>query len=82
MRQWKTDHFLPQKIKPLERSHRLGTRLHISEGNVRLASHLVIPKSHDIKDRAVGREESVKGQSEVIFLHLFGKVGEVETAMI
>ena len=49
---------------------------------MRLASHLVIPKSHDIKDRAVGREESVKGQSEVIFLHLFGKVGEVETAMI
>ena len=82
MRESKTDQFFPQKIEPLERSHRLRTRLHISKSDVRLASHLVIPKCDNIKDRAVGREESVEGQSEVSFLHLFGQVHQVETAMI
>lgn len=49
---------------------------------MRLASHLVIPKSDDIEDRAVGCEESVEGEAEVGFLDLFGEVGQVESVIV
>ncbi len=49
---------------------------------MRLASHLVIPKSDDIKDRAIGCEECVEGEAEVRLLDLFGEVGQVESVIV
>ena len=60
----------------------MGTRLHISKSNMRLASHLVIPKSDDIKDRAVGCEESIEGEAEVRFPDLLREVGQVESVIV
>lgn len=82
MRAGRTDHLLPEKIKPLQRSHGLRARLHVSKRDVRLASHLVVPKSDDVEDRAVGREEGVEGEAEVGFLDLFGEIGQVESVMV
>lgn len=49
---------------------------------MRLASHLFIPKSDDIKDGAVACEESVKGEAEVRFPDLFGEIGQVESVIV
>lgn len=49
---------------------------------MRLASHLVIPKSDDIKDRTIGCEESIEAEAEVTFLDLFGEVGQVESVSV
>lgn len=45
---------------------------------MRLASHLIVSKSDDIEDRAIGCEESIKGEAEVRFADLLGEVGQVE----
>ena len=44
---------------------------------MRLAAHLIVPDSDDIKDRTIGREEGVEGEAEVWFSNLFREVGEV-----
>lgn len=49
---------------------------------MRLASHLVVPESDDIKDRAIGCKESIEGEAEVKFLDLFGEVGQVESVLV
>lgn len=49
---------------------------------MRLASHLVISKSNDIEDRAVGREEGVEGEAEIRFPYLFGEIGQVESVIL
>ncbi len=49
---------------------------------MRLASHLVIPKSDNIKDWAIGCEESIEGKAEVRLLDLFGEVGQVESVNV
>lgn len=82
MKEGRTDHLLPKKIKALERSHRLRTRLRISKSNMRLASHLVIPKSDDIKNRAIGCEESIEREAEVRFSDLFREVGQVQSVIV
>ena len=60
----------------------MGTRLHISKSNMRLAPHLVIPKSDDIKDRAIGCEERIEGEAEVRLLDLFGEIGQVKSVIV
>jgi hypothetical protein len=52
-------HLLTKEIESLQRSHRLRTRLNISESYMRLSAHLVVPDSNDIKYRAIGRKEGV-----------------------
>ena len=49
---------------------------------MRLASHLVIPKSNDIKDWAVGCEESVEGEAEVRLSNFLGEIGQIESMII
>ena len=49
---------------------------------MRLASHLVVPKSNDIKDWAVGCEESVEGETEVRLFDLLGEVRQIESMII
>ena len=49
---------------------------------MRLASHLVVPKSNDIKDWAIGCEESVEGEAEVRLFDLLGEVRQIESMII
>ena len=49
---------------------------------MRLASHLVVPKSNDIKDWAIGCKKIVEGEAEVRLFDLLGEVGQIESMMI
>ena len=49
---------------------------------MRLASHLVVPKSDNVKDRAVGREDSVEGEAKVRFANLLGEVRQIESVIV
>ena len=49
---------------------------------MRLTSHLIVPKSNDIKDWAVGCEESVEGEAEVRLFDLLGEIGQIESMII
>ena len=49
---------------------------------MRLTSHLVVPKSDDIKDGTIGCEESVEREAKVRFLDLFGEIGQVESVIV
>ena len=49
---------------------------------MRLASHLVVSESDDIKDGTVGCEESVERESKVWFLDLLGEVGQIESVIV
>lgn len=49
---------------------------------MRLASHLIIPKSNDIKNWAIGCEESVEGEAEVRLFDFLGEIGQIESMII
>ena len=49
---------------------------------MRLASHLVIPKSDNVKDRAIGCEESVEGEAKVSFPNLLGEVCQIKSVIV
>lgn len=49
---------------------------------MRLASHLVVSESDDIKDGTIGCEESIEREAEVWFLNLFGEVGQVQSVIV
>lgn len=49
---------------------------------MRLASHLVVAKSDDIKDRAISCKEGIEGEAQVRFLDLFREVGQVESVIV
>ena len=82
MDQSRTDHLLAKEIKSLKRSHRLRTRLHISKGHMRLASHLVISQSDDIKDWPIGCKQGIEGKAEIRLWDLFRKIGQVESVIV
>lgn len=49
---------------------------------MRLTSHLVVPKSNDVKDGAIGCKERVEGEAEVRLLDFFGEIGQVESMIV
>lgn len=49
---------------------------------MRLASHLVIPKSNDVKDRAIGCEESVEGEAKVRLPDLLREVCQIKSVIV
>jgi hypothetical protein len=69
---------LPEKLKPIQVSQCLHRRLHVLEGNVRLAAHFGSSTGVDVEHGTVGREENVEFAAE-IFLIQIGQVGDEET---
>ena len=67
-----TYQLMSEKLKSPQGSHSLRCRLCITVNDVRLPSHLHRLQGDDIEDRAVGGEESVEGEAEVVFLYLRG----------
>lgn len=49
---------------------------------MRLASHLVVPESDDIKNGPIGCEESVERKAEIGLLDFFGEVGQVQSVLV
>jgi hypothetical protein len=65
-------HLLSEKLEPLQRPHRLGARVDIAKNNVGLPAHLHGLERHDVEHGAVGAEQRVERQSQVLLWHLVG----------
>lgn len=68
-----TNQLVAEELKPPQRAHSLRGCLRIAEHDVRLPSHLHRLHGDDVEDRAVGGEEGVEGEAEVVFLDLRGR---------
>lgn len=78
-----TNQLVTKELKSLKRAHSLRSRLRIAEHDVSLPTHLHRLHGDDIEDRAVGGEERVEGEAEVVFLDLRGReVRDVESIIV